>query len=316
MNSVTYLPEGLALSIKTESEVCEETEISTTEYSVLILFYETLLDDLSKEYSVTPNNISDSIKNIVQSYRNVKRGQLQKYIDYNDIRNCLGYLHRYATCHTALVWVTLTNVFNSCLSSVLTSELSKNNLNVMFLGGGPGNDFFGFLNALYGKHESLINLYVTVVDRMTGWNDVFLKTVEKLKLGDYGPASKIFEDVCVIPSFIDFDLKMPVGLNYSLKMKLQSANIVFLVKFLSHISDNDKLIVVKNIVEYMGTGAILIFIDCPYLSSVFSAVSELKLVYHADEKQFIFNSTKNRFGYAVNNKCRASTYIFTKLATF
>ncbi|GFY48874.1 uncharacterized protein TNIN_494101 [Trichonephila inaurata madagascariensis] len=236
---------SFSLTVENRSGDNEEVEIATKKCSYLVTFYEKLLDDISELSSVTPTNISDSIMNIMKNYASIQSGKLPEDIDYNDISNCLGYLHRYAACHTALVWVTLTTVFNSSLSSVLTPKFSGNGLDVMFLGGGPGNDFVGFLNALYGKHKNLLYIYVTVVDRKTGWNNIFLKTIEKLKEGDYGPSSRIFEDVCVIPTFIDFDLKNSVEQNDNLKTKLQNASIVFLVKFLSHVSDNDKLLVLQ-----------------------------------------------------------------------
>ncbi|GFU42542.1 uncharacterized protein TNCV_4556581 [Trichonephila clavipes] len=236
---------SFSLTVENKSGDNEEDVITTDKCSYLVTFYEKLLDDISELSSVTPSNISDSIKKIMMNYRSIQRGKLPEDIDYNDISNCLGYLYRYAACHTALVWVTLTTVFNSSMSSVLTPKFSGNGLEVVFLGGGPGNDFVGFLNALYGKHKNLFYIYVTVVDRKTGWNNIFLKTVEKLKQGDYGPASRIFEDVCVIPTFINFDLKNSVERNDMLKTKLQSASIVFLVKFLSHVSDNDKLLVLQ-----------------------------------------------------------------------
>ncbi|PRD23100.1 UNVERIFIED_CONTAM: hypothetical protein NCL1_47306 [Trichonephila clavipes] len=303
---------SFSLTVENKSGDNEEDVITTDKCSYLVTFYEKLLDDISELSSVTPSNISDSIKKIMMNYRSIQRGKLPEDIDYNDISNCLGYLYRYAACHTALVWVTLTTVFNSSMSSVLTPKFSGNGLEVVFLGGGPGNDFVGFLNALYGKHKNLFYIYVTVVDRKTGWNNIFLKTVEKLKQGDYGPASRIFEDVCVIPTFINFDLKNSVERNDMLKTKLQSASIVFLVKFLSHVSDNDKLLVLQNIVEFMKTGAILICIDCPHHSSVFSSVKELKSIYHAGNKQFSFNFRKERFGQSVINRCRASVSIFLR----
>ncbi|GFQ72005.1 uncharacterized protein TNCT_667501 [Trichonephila clavata] len=247
---ISWIP--FSLTAENENGDNEEVEIATKKCSYLVTFYEKLLDDISERSSVPPTNISDSIQNIMINYRSIRRGKLPEDIDYNDVSNCLGYLYRYAACHTALVWVTLTKVFNSSLSSVLTPKFSGNGLDVMFLGGGPGNDFVGFLNALYGKHKNLFYIYVTVVDRKTGWNNIFLKTIEKLKQGDYGPASRIFEDVCVIPTFIDFDLENSVEQNDTLKKKLQSASIVFLVKFLSHVSDKYKLLVlqVRDVYKY------------------------------------------------------------------
>ncbi|GFS47234.1 uncharacterized protein NPIL_674531 [Nephila pilipes] len=217
---------------------------------VMLLFYERLLIDLMEKYSVEDIDVRLSIQHLTTNYRQVCNGRLPSEIDYNNTRHCLGYLHRYAACHTFLVSEAVSAILNE--SDVLTSPLSKQTLNVVFLGGGPGNDFVGFLTALHGKHEAICALDVTVVDKMSGWENVFNETVLKLRRGACCKAGYVFDDVNVSSTFITADLKETGGWSDEMETKLRNADIVFLVKALSHIPNEDK----KDVLQ------VLIYIIC------------------------------------------------------
>ncbi|GIY03975.1 uncharacterized protein CEXT_515441 [Caerostris extrusa] len=202
-----------------------------------------------EKFSVTFPDVSISTRHLISNYRLVKKGRLPSEIDYTKKDICLAYLHRYAICHASLVAEVVIDIFESSSSSILTSKLDKRKLNVMFLGGGPGNDFVGFLTALNGRCDRLFDLDVTIVDKMSGWEDIFTETVKELRKGEgsYEKVGSIFDEVNVFPTFIEADLIRNDEWTYEMKNKLESADIVFLVKALSHISD--KLPVLMNIVR-------------------------------------------------------------------
>ncbi|GIY03977.1 uncharacterized protein CEXT_515461 [Caerostris extrusa] len=162
--------------------------------------------------------------------------------------NCLAYLHRYAICHAALVTEAVTDIFESSSSTILTSKLDKRKLNVMFLGGGPGNDFVGFLTALNGRCDRLFDLDVTIVDKMSGWEDIFTETVKELRKGEgsYEKVGSIFDEVNIFPTFIKADLSEYDAWTAEMKNKLKTADIVFLVKALSHVPDSHKRLILMQ----------------------------------------------------------------------
>ncbi|GIY58543.1 uncharacterized protein CDAR_607751 [Caerostris darwini] len=239
----------------------------------IFLFYERLLIDLMIKYSVTFSDVTRSAQQVISNYRQIDNGELPSDIDYTKKDNCLAYLHRYALCHMALVTEAVTDIFESSSSTILTSKLGSKTLNVVFLGGGPGNDFVGFLTALNGRHDRLSDLDVTIVDKMSGWEDIFTETINKLRKDSYQKGGLVLDKVNVIPTFIEADLAKDDEWTDEMRRKLKNADIVFLVKVLSHMPDICKLFVLVNIVGCLKMGALLVYMDFPYPRSVFSFVS-------------------------------------------
>ncbi|GFQ82300.1 uncharacterized protein TNCT_454111, partial [Trichonephila clavata] len=186
----------------------------------------------------------DSSKDIEED--NDTNGKTPEDLDYNYLSNCLGYLHRYAACHTALVLSVMIRMFHKCPPPEIRRLLAlKNDLNLVCIGSGPGNDLLGFLSALYGKHFGLLDLDITIVDKMAGWELVFLETVRRLKLGECGNVSKIFSDLKVKTSFMIGDMKHQDSWSNNLKRKLINADVMLLSKFLSVVPNADKLSILK-----------------------------------------------------------------------
>ncbi|CAL1273285.1 unnamed protein product [Larinioides sclopetarius] len=177
--------------------------ITKSESSVLLLFYGRLLEDLMQNFFVSSSDVRGSIQLLICSYKLVNRGQLPLEIDFNCIQYCLGYMHRYGASHMALVFEAVSTILKK--SIVFLSMMSKEKLNVVFLGGGPCNDLLGFLAALHGRHN-LLSLNVSVVDKMPGWKNIFMGTVDRLRRGDFGEAGRVFRDLNVTSSFISADL--------------------------------------------------------------------------------------------------------------
>ncbi|GIY90091.1 hypothetical protein CDAR_231601 [Caerostris darwini] len=221
-------------------------EDDDSEYSVILYFYEELLNHMMRRHSIPEDVLKQSIKHLVYNYSHVANGKTPEDLDYNYFSNCLGYLHRYAACHTALVLSVMIRIFHKYPPLPVRRILAlKDQLNIMCMGSGPGNDLVGLLSALYGKHFGLLDLDVTVVDKMYGWGLLFEETVRRLRLGECGNVSCIFKDLNVTTTFLQGDLKFPSTWTKELKGKLANADIVLMAKVLSVVPNADKLCILK-----------------------------------------------------------------------
>ncbi|CAL1273288.1 unnamed protein product [Larinioides sclopetarius] len=282
---------------------------------VLCAFYRALTDRLMKKFSVEDFDVFISTYHLIRNYREIISGQLPTEIDFNDKATCLGYLHRYAACHTALVLEAVSSMFDSPSNELFLKTYSKR-LNVIFLGSGPGNDVLGFLIALYGNHERIVDLDVTVVDKMSGWKDMFTETIElfkRIKKPRYIKDRNIFDDVNVSLSFVSADLTDSDEWSDELLDKLESADVVFFVKSLSHIPDSKKKKVLKNVIDCMEQESLLVYIDYPYPSRVFSCLSSsLRSVYRSPKEKYEFGYKYSKFGWDNNTFCHAVVRIFER----
>ncbi|GBN21655.1 hypothetical protein AVEN_130184-1, partial [Araneus ventricosus] len=166
-------------------DIGSDTEVEDDKH-VIFIFYKTLSIKLLRKFSIRHLDIITSVQHLISNYSQVSYGILPTEINYAKKSHCVGYLHRYAACHAALVFDAVSDIFDPSSSDILSPKLHKKSMNVMFLGGGPGNDLVGFLTALYSHHHHLFDLDVTVVDKMSGWEDVFNETVENLRGVDCG----------------------------------------------------------------------------------------------------------------------------------
>ncbi|CAL1273286.1 unnamed protein product [Larinioides sclopetarius] len=198
-------------------------------------------------------------------------------------------------------------------SNVLSEKLSQDKLNVMFLGGGPGNDFVGFLTAFHSYHDHPLDLDVTVIDKMSGWEDVFNETVQKLKLSEYGKDYNFFNDINITTSFISSDLKNCDEWSTDMQNKMNTADLVFLVKVLSHVPNDEKLSVLQNIILHTKPGTFLIYVDSPYPERLFVSVAgSLRLVHESKKKRHNLKAKMLKFGYRNITRCKAEMRLFER----
>ncbi|GBN04649.1 hypothetical protein AVEN_238652-1 [Araneus ventricosus] len=280
-------------------------------------FYTSLVAHLMKKFSIQERDISFAIQCMIRLYKKVKEGELRSDVEFNEKETCIGYLFRYAACHTALVLKASTTVFDSP-DNKLNLKLENTSLNIMFLGGGPGNDALGFLLFLYGKHEYIRDLSITVVDKKHGWEEFFKEIIDlykRIKIPTFMRERNIFKCVNVISSFIAADLTNSSDWSdEELLNKLKHADVVFFVKSLSNIPDTMKSIVLQNVNENIKAGCLLIYIDCPYPHKLFSSMeSSLKLVYKDERKKYDFDFQHYKFNYEMINSCHAEVRMFQKL---
>ncbi|KAF8782515.1 hypothetical protein HNY73_012787 [Argiope bruennichi] len=306
------LTEDSALCSASRNVLVEKT------YSIEVIicaFYRALTDNLMKKFSIEDCEVFISTYHLIRNYREITNGQLPTEIDFNDKATCLGYLHRYAACHTALVLEAVSTMFDSP-SNDLSLKINGHRLNVVFLGSGPGNDVLGFLIALYGNHEQILDLDVTVVDKMSGWEEFFNETIKlfkRIKKPKYIKDRNIFDEVNVTSSFISADLADFDEWSDELFDKLENADVVFFVKSLSHIPNFEKRNVLQNVVDCMESESLPVYIDYPYPSRVFSSLnSSLRSAYHSPKDKYKFGYKYSKFGWPNNTFCHAEVRIFER----
>ncbi|KAG8179254.1 hypothetical protein JTE90_006154 [Oedothorax gibbosus] len=277
----------------------------------LLNIYEEIINELIMSFGLDDNEVEDAIEVMNFNYRHVYKGQTPSVIDFNDKRNCVGYLHRFAPCHAALVKNEVASVLNSCPE--ISSKLeSKHELGIVCLGGGPGNDLVGLLGAFTGMYWKDCDRWdFTVVDQMGGWAEVFPITVKKFVRDKFEFKFLMeYEMLEISASFIVADLTNIRTWSREMKEKLRKADVMTTVKVLSNIPETHRLPVLENVVLHMKPGAILFFIDCPPPpQELFFRNPSLKIRHKTEVEEFDFIHKKFKFGCSNITTCRAATYV-------
>ncbi|GBM30134.1 hypothetical protein AVEN_78527-1 [Araneus ventricosus] len=223
----------MSLSVMAYRRLEEEKEI-------ISLFYDELISDLIKNHSAEENQIEQAIEVLVFNYSQMRFGRTPYGCDYNNIYHCIGYLHRYGSSHSRMVFEIMHEVWRLPLNDIIYMRV-KQNLNVTFIGSGPGNDFVGFLSAMHGMCGFILNVNVMCVERMSGWENVFSATIEKLAKGNSGYAGNVYKRLKIKSSFLKCDITDISGLEQNLKQTLAATDMLFIVKVFSTIPDEKKL---------------------------------------------------------------------------
>ncbi|GFQ74000.1 uncharacterized protein TNCT_572281 [Trichonephila clavata] len=103
-------------------------EDNDSEYSIILYFYEELLNGLIQCCGVRDNDLQSAIQRLVYNYSRIANGKTPEDLDYNYLSNCLGYLHRYAACHTALVLSVMIRMFHKCPPPEIRRLLALKNI--------------------------------------------------------------------------------------------------------------------------------------------------------------------------------------------
>lgn len=282
------------------------------EYRIILQFNTTLLDHMLNSKLVDANSVRNSIAHLKSNYSRTVRGKTPEDLDYNDLDNCVGYLHRYSACHTALVLKSLKKVFHAAFS-VQRILFEKDSLHVISLGGGPGSDLLGFCSALFDRQCGFPQMTFTLVDQMAGWQDVFNQIVKMIRTGNYGDASALFQFRQVFTDFFSADLTNKMSWDYDLERRLEIADIFLLCKVLSVVPDEKKVLFLKNIVSAMKPGSVLIYIDVPFPQKAFAEVGPwLDCVYACQNKRFRYKYKVHRFGYENITSCQALVRVYVR----
>ncbi|KFM68375.1 hypothetical protein X975_06927, partial [Stegodyphus mimosarum] len=263
---------------------------------------------------------SESIEAVFSMIRTISKGHKHSFqrfsgLDFNEPRNRCAYLLRYATCHTGLVRKAMWNIFQRELLFVDKLK-NKDELNIVSLGGGPGNDILGFCSALQEFSNCVTSFDFTVVDIKDGWSGILDSLIQKTKSSEFESLSfsKMFKNVNVSSSFILADLiDKRISENEDLTNALNAADVVLMVKLTSFHSTKAKSQIVTNVCEAMRKRCILVFIDCPYPKECFQSVSCVRKIYKKKLK-YQFDSSSCPVSKILNiKKSRATVAVFVKV---
>ena len=217
-------------------------------YAHLVDLFKRLVDDLKRNHDLNENDIQKAIDVMNCNFRRVSHGQLPIEIDFNDMNFCVGYLHRFALCHAAMVQKDIVfHVLQSPPLELLDKLSNNQSLNIVSIGSGPGNDVIGFLSGFHSQCMKLQSLDITVVDKMSGWNQAFTTAIQILRSDKSNRIlSALFQNggPVVTTSYIADDLELD-NLSTDLEMKLRKADVILLVKVLSHVPDHKKLLFLR-----------------------------------------------------------------------
>lgn len=216
----------------------------------LIRLFKSLVRHLVQDYDLCNKAIRAAIHDMNDTFRKVPYGIYPTQINYDNMHYCVGYLHRFAPCHAAMVQDAILKVLESPPLEITSKFTSKKTLNVVCLGSGPGNDLFGFLSAFHSQCMKLRGIDITVVDKGLGWRAVFNNTVRVLQEESHGNLSRLFrEGPNIATSFIRADLEGYVFPS-ALRAKLYTADVILLMKVLSQIPDVNRICVLKVSFNY------------------------------------------------------------------
>ncbi|GBN27106.1 hypothetical protein AVEN_104744-1 [Araneus ventricosus] len=268
-----------------------------------------------KKYSVKEEDVANSVHHLMRHYSNIVAGALPVEIDYDAKSTCLGYLHRYAPCHTALVFEAMSSILKLNLP-IVSSVLNSERVNITFLGSGPGNDMIGFFMSLFGYHQKIEHLDVTNVDKISNWEDAIndtIKLFKRIKNPKFIKERSIFEVISVTSNFISTDLTKSDEWSDGFKDKLMNTDILFLVKLLSHIPNCEKQRVLQNVNSCLKTGCLVIFIDYPYTAKIFSTLQpKLRTKYISEKQKYNLEPVCYKFESHMIPSCQAEVRLLRR----
>lgn len=200
-----------------------------------------VLDFLIQRDNIPDENISNSISSIIKSFQ-FDNGNKFSDVDYGKMENLCGYLYRYATHGAGLVRNRVCDAINNC--EALAECLKKPELNIVSLGGGPGNDMVGFCSALYySQCRSILNLMV--VDSVRRWASVLNILEFFVREGNYGDVSELFRQFTVNLSFLQTTLPGNTDTDQKYFRSIREADVILIPKLMSILLNEEKIAVIK-----------------------------------------------------------------------
>ncbi|GBN34209.1 hypothetical protein AVEN_142084-1 [Araneus ventricosus] len=295
-------------------------------YSTLFLrLYSKILEDDLIKSDVNEGDVQQAIRYMHEVYRgNPENLSKESYsiTNYNNLAYRCAYLFKYAPIHTALVYEAMSRALTENPHTFrLFQDLVflKTPFNICSLGSGPGTDVIGVLAAMYDK-LCFFPSSATLVDIMPEWEGTFRSVVSELRLEDrtYGILSASASQRYFDWSFIDSDLLEEVS--QDLKLVIESANLITLVKFVSAVACKKTSEMIEKIFQIMRPGAMVLFIDNAgggFQELITSAAKKHHLVpiFEPLNHELYVNDTFNRekFGYKSCYKTRVAVQLLMKI---
>lgn len=139
---------------------------------------EQVLDEL---YEQIPGDEAQRVRAVNRSLQmlTANYGRLtskHKPIDYSESATRLGYIYKYVTCHSNLVYK---RIRLSALSALFDTAAVR----VACLGGGPGSDFLGILKYC-SDYDKICELKCHLFDREIAWGEAWEDVDDKISAGN------------------------------------------------------------------------------------------------------------------------------------
>lgn len=225
-----------------DSEDISSEDKDTIEETYFRKLYHKILDDYIRRKNISDEKMAEAISFIIKSF-NYKDGGDFSHIDFRRVEMICGYLFRYAPHGAGLTRCRTKEALRSSMQ--LRSILRKNELNVVSLGGGPGNDAIGFCSAI-SEFDFAGKLNIHVVDSIVKWSDVLSKAEKFLKEDALGNVSDIFKQGKATLNFTQ--CRLPGGFR---DIPIGQCNIVLICKLFSIIKSEVKTGIVRVSIYYL-----------------------------------------------------------------
>lgn len=191
------------------------------------------------------NNISDdeilfAMNDIKEKYKLLN----SEGINFESVVYICAYLRRYGPHSAGLTRCKILQAVDKCteLQEIIYRPRSElESLNVVILGGGPGNDVVGLCSALCQRLFSG-KLQVTVVDAALQWRNCLelLYSILSVQGMEFGDASRIFKENLILKfqhyKFLPYHRTNPR--NTTIYSTLESADIILTCKFFTGMNFN------------------------------------------------------------------------------
>ncbi|GFT60772.1 uncharacterized protein NPIL_47661 [Nephila pilipes] len=283
------------------------------EVQLMFKFFEDLIKYLMDSHFISPYQVHRAVERLLSINTHVRNNQTFQELDYNDIRNRIGYLRVLGPAHSFLVFEVMSKIFHDTTPTQIRKMLREPSLNVLFLGCGPGNDFFGFLSALYGRHLGIHLLNVTLMDKKRGWESVFTAIKNRLSgFGDRARAARVYSDVKIQTSFVEGNI-CEIERNVEITEIIRRMDLIFMVKIMPYLPVDEKETILRNLASSMKIGAILAVIDCPIPFECFSNLESILRPFYTCECNNVYYPFNSEFDCPHICKCSADVKLFVRM---
>lgn len=213
-----------------------------------------VLHKVIEEDSINYQDFDKAGQNLVAAFRYDRGGRGLYQFDLTQITNTCAYFKRYAAFSANLVRHRMREVFENC--EHLQAKMRSPELEIIDLGSGPGTDVVGFCSALCEQQDlkECKQLNFTLVDNVRLWSRFATSFTSVTRTVKYGRTSELFRSRKVSTLFLEKDVENQADGDYAWKLKC--ADIIMVVRLLSHVKSPSSLISVSSIKHVILTSAI------------------------------------------------------------
>ncbi|GFU20552.1 uncharacterized protein NPIL_260231 [Nephila pilipes] len=209
--------------------------------------------------------------------------------NFESLKDLCAYFYRFSPISAGLARNKTLAAIGNC--EELRTRLKHSSLNILSVGSGPGSDLVGLCSALHETY-AFKNLELILVDYNESWEKFFRTTIQVLKEGNFGNASKFFKEKEVSTQFICCDVSRTVDVDY--EEAFENVDIIWVKGLLSFLkTDEARSRVSKTIMSLMKSRAVLMVIDSPDCDQFEKFTVELKPIFSTKTDGFILHEEPN-----------------------